>query len=147
MDAPIVLMRVVEFGSTGTVSTGVFQILFAGNPGQLPICWAWLAAGRKYAAATSRNNGHAHWRTEFVTDMNSPRELRGVRGDGRKTCSGKRLRARARWSSRAPGKGSREGTRLRASGCRPVGGNSKGLCSRSTAGDPQGFTDFIRRQK
>src|SRR5262245_2652831 len=39
--APIVLTIVVEFARTGSVSTGVVQMLFAGSTRQTPIiCWA-----------------------------------------------------------------------------------------------------------
>ena len=46
MLAPIVLTIDAEFGSTGSVSTGVFQMLSAGRTGQPPIVGcAWERAG------------------------------------------------------------------------------------------------------
>ena len=53
--APIVVTIDSEFDSTGSVSTGVFQMLLAGSTGQPPItCCASAARGMATARAAAR---------------------------------------------------------------------------------------------
>src|SRR5262245_22193091 len=52
--APIVFTSVVELDSTGSVSTGVFQMLSAGSTGQPPIiCWPYAFPASATPTSTS----------------------------------------------------------------------------------------------
>jgi hypothetical protein len=55
--APIVFSIVLELERTGSVSTGVFQMLFGGRTEHVPIvCWAWaLPASAKPSMRPTRD--------------------------------------------------------------------------------------------